>query len=1188
MVENVGEWLEGLGFSKYADVFADNEIDQDALPLITADDLKEIGIPVGARRLLLAAIENLAPSDPEASPSAITQPREVLGSPQKSNDVSLRQVTIVFIDVVGSTALSQKLDPETMRDVIRQYQDAVAGVILRFGGHVAKFLGDGVLAYFGWPQAYEDQADRAVHAALDAISAVRGVNFEGGLKLQSRIGVATGEVIVGDLLGETLVDTDAVIGETPNLAARLQGVAGPDELVICATTVKLISDLFKIDKPFKAELKGFDHPVKALRVIGRLSEKSRFDQRRGPKQAQLVGRNHELGLLLDRWEQAANFEGQVVVLSGDAGIGKSRLVQAFLAHPEVEAHSVCHLQCSTLHNNSPLFPVIQYLENLAGIYAADDHHTRIGKIDAIFDQSQDQDAKHSILSLLELPLEPGSNFLGYDPERGKAITFQAVRNLLRNTTEKLSGIIVLEDAHWIDPTTKEFIDQLVVDFSSAPVLMIVTHRPGWNENWSQTLDHVSTLSLGKLSLKQVSNMVIDLLGEPVSVNIIAKISERADGNPLYIEEITKTTRGTVNIDDKSMANIPETLQASLLAQIDKLEQTARGVAQVASVIGREFSHNLVLKVHSLSESKLQPALEEMINGQFIQYSGSNDEAKYTFRHALIQEAIYNSLLRKQRCQLHKNVAKALVDNKREGMRSQDDLIAQHYEQASLGLEAIPYWRSAGRQASQRASMVEAIQFFTNALKLAETLDKSTERLLLMVQIMIQLGKVQNLASRLDDAIKTYLQCVEIAKQIGASKELLEAALGLELTEFYSGRLEYHSAIVLPEVLQVLGDEPTIDRCRVLGYLGRATCSVGNPIEGYEISRKATEQARELGDTQLLVDTLSSSLTLWHLPQNIEQRAKDAEEFTRISKASGAPDVIFRNISLRIAVVAEIGDVDLFDELIDEMDSRIRTHQIPLQHWVHTCSVVMRDILRGNFAKAEQIANTALSQGQAVNTENAEGVYGVQMFTIRREQGRLAEIAPFIKKITDENPDDVIWKPGLALIASELGFMEPAAKIFNQLAENNFRLANDAKLSTTLSYIAEVCARLNDKKRAKILYNLMLPYQYLNVTIGVTVLCIGSVDRYLGLLTTTMEDYDTAEKHFETALKMNTQMRAHPWLAYTQADYARLLDLRHMPDDLVKSAKLIRSAEIIAADLNMIALQQKLQKFRLSKTGKQTE
>ncbi|MEE8236605.1 MAG: adenylate/guanylate cyclase domain-containing protein, partial [Gammaproteobacteria bacterium] len=383
MARDISEWLEDLGLGKYADVFAENEIDFNALPHVTEEDLKEIGIALGARRNLLAAIAKLE-SKIEPMPNQDAADGRPVGA-----EAERRLLTVMFCDLVGSTALSRQLDPEDLRDVMRSYQDAVAGAVTRYGGHVAKYLGDGVLAYFGWPQAYEDQAERAVRAGLDAVGAVAAVQMAESAALAARVGIATGQVVVGDLVGESGRDAEAVTGETPNLAARLQGVAEPGQVVIGEATHRLVGQAFAVDDLGGHELKGFDGVVRAWRILGEVTAESRFEAAHGAALTRIVGREAELQLLLDRWHLAEGGEGQVVMISGEAGIGKSRLMQGLRDRLEESDHIRIRYQCSPYHANSALYPTIQQWSRAAGFAPDDSGDDKLDKLEALLREAGD-------------------------------------------------------------------------------------------------------------------------------------------------------------------------------------------------------------------------------------------------------------------------------------------------------------------------------------------------------------------------------------------------------------------------------------------------------------------------------------------------------------------------------------------------------------------------------------------------------------------------------------------------------------------------------------------------------------------------------------------------------------------------------------------------------------------------------
>lgn len=672
----IAKWLDTLGLGQYKAAFAQNDIDIAILPHLTADDLTDIGVSsVGHRRKLMEAITEMSGEADRHSgtpaPVAPTSPKSIIEAEQR------RQLAIMFCDLVGSTALSQSLDPEDLRDIMRAYQDAVVGAVSRFDGHIAKYLGDGILAYFGWPQAYEDQADRAVRAGLDAIAAVAKLSLNNSQKLAARVGIATGQVVVGDLVGESGHDAEAVIGETPNLAARLQGLAEEDQVVMDTNTRRLIGMAFKLEDLGKCDLKGFSAPVEAWRVAGEDVVESRFDVLRGVGTvlAPLIGREHEMGLLLERWELVKEGEGQVVELSGEAGIGKSRIVQALLETVSNDAHFRLRYQCTPHHVNSAYYPITHRLERAAGFIGGDDMDARLDKLEKLLHLSEKDLDKTAPLfaALLSLSGEKRYGKLELKPQQLRERTSKALMDQLFGLERQRPVLFILEDTHWIDPTTREFIEQLATAILDTSVLILITHRQEQERPFT-ALSHLTSITLNRLSRAQGRKIIKAVGGAAFPDEVVDQIVARGDGVPLYVEELTRSIAeagGKV-----STANIPESLQDSLMERLDRLGE-AKELLQIGSVIGRDFSQDLLLAAMDSSEKELTGALDQIVHSELVVRHGLSPDVVYTFRHALVQDVAYQSLLKRTRQELHRNVAKLLKSRFTETVQTQPELLAHH-------------------------------------------------------------------------------------------------------------------------------------------------------------------------------------------------------------------------------------------------------------------------------------------------------------------------------------------------------------------------------------------------------------------------------------------------------------------------------------------------------------------------------
>ena len=541
-------WLRSLGLGKYEAAFRDNDIDETVLPNLTSEDLKELGVAsLGHRQKLLDAIAALRADATGKVPSADAATTSGAPSVSAEDRAERRQVTVMFSDLVGSTALSARMDPEDLREVINGYQKCVAETVGRFGGFVAKFMGDGVLVYFGYPQAHEDDAERAVRAGLELIAAVGSLKTHAAL--QSRVGIATGLVIVGHLIGSGSSQEQAIVGETPNLAARLQGVAEPNAVVIAESTRKLVGNLFELEDLGAQDLRGITEPVQAWAALRASSAKGRFEALRASGLTALVGREEELELLLQRWSKAKSGEGQVVLLSGEAGIGKSRLVVALLERLATEPHVRLRHFCSPQHTDSALYPIIGQMERAARFAQNDTPQARLDKLDAMLTRTSTSKEDAALFAdMLSLPNDGRYPTLDLTPEQRRKRTFEALNLQIEALASSGPVLMIVEDAHWVDPTSMEAFGQAVDQIANLPLLLIVTFRSEFESPWIGR-PHVTAFTINRLTERDVRAMIDNVIGNKLlSPEVRQDIMERTDGVPLFVEEITKAVLEADNED----------------------------------------------------------------------------------------------------------------------------------------------------------------------------------------------------------------------------------------------------------------------------------------------------------------------------------------------------------------------------------------------------------------------------------------------------------------------------------------------------------------------------------------------------------------------------------------------------------------------------------------------------------------
>jgi class 3 adenylate cyclase/tetratricopeptide (TPR) repeat protein len=769
------EWLKNIGLEQLAGVLTENDIDFDILPDLTDPDLEKLGISLGHRRRLLKAISGLTATPPVRPVGQTPTTSSATNAPEAER----RQVTVFFSDLVGSTALASAIDPEEMSQLLRRYQDVCAGAVARFDGYLAKFMGDGVLAYFGYPQAHEDAAERAVHAGLAIMATIGGIERPDGRKLEARVGIATGLVVVGDIVGTGAAQERTIVGETPNLAARLQSLAAPDTILISETTRRLVGEMFDVEAIGEQNLKGFASAITVWRVRGEASVESRFAAIHAGRKSPFVGRTHEMALLLDRWRLSRGGEGQIVTLIGEAGIGKSRSLEALQETLATEPHSRVHLQCSPYHSDSALYPVIQHLSRAAQFAKADPPSTRLEKLCTLFATrgAAEPTAIPMLAELLGIP-EPNTSESMTSAQRKAAIITLLLEEFLRlgNTNPVL---LVLEDAHWIDPTTLELMTRLTDRIGSARLFVVVTARPEFTPPWLAR-PHATLLTLGRLSRAECALLVAGAShSRDLSAETIATIVAKTDGVPLFVEELTKSV---VEAPRQESAVIPATLQDSLMTRLDRLGG-AREIAQIASVIGRQFTFGLLQAIAPHRVAELEGALIRLEAAGIVFPKAGEQDRTYAFKHALVRDAAYESLLVARRRDWHERIARALEEQFPEIAANEPELLAHHFGASGLPLPACDYRMRAGDRAISRSAYNEAIGHFSAGLKLAETLPNSVERTRRCLDFSLKLGPALMVvrgmqSSEVED---TYQRASELGDSVNDLFALYKAKWGLWLS-----------------------------------------------------------------------------------------------------------------------------------------------------------------------------------------------------------------------------------------------------------------------------------------------------------------------------------------------------------------------------------------------------------------------
>ena len=930
---DITAWLLSLGMQRYEAAFRDHEIDWEALPKLTAEDLKDLGVVLGGhrRKLLKAIAASCSEPAPAAAPVA-----------------ERRQLTVMFSDLVGSTEIAARLDPEDLREVIAAYHRAVAETAAGLEGFVAKYMGDGVLVYFGYPRAHENDAEHAVRAGLGVIEAVGRLDVRSG-KLQARIGIATGLVVVGDLIGEGSAQEQTVVGETPNLAARLQALAEPDAVVIAASTRRLVGDLFEYRDLGAVEVKGIAEPVPVWQVLRPSLVASRFEALRGAALSRLIGRDEEIDLLLRRWARAKKGEGQVVLICGEPGLGKSRIAAVLEERLQIEPHLRPRYFCSPYRRDSALFPFIDQIGRVAGLAPSDPSAVKLAKLEALLArQSLPREDVAFLADLLSLPGSQHDPPPNLSPQRKKERTFEALLRGLASLAHQ-PALMIVEDAHWIDPTSREFLDLTVERIRALPVLLIVTFRPEFQPPWTGQ-PHVTMLVLNRLDQRDRTSLVTQIAGgKTLPDEVLVRIVERTDGVPLFVEELTKNVlesgllreEGGHYVLDGPLPPlaIPTSLHASLMARLDRLASVRR-VAQIGAAFGRWFRYTLLRAVSGLSENELQAALDRLVASELVFQSGTPPEAVYTFKHALVQEVAYGSLLRNTRQELHGRIAAALEAHFPELTESQPEIFARHYGEAGLAERSLFYWSKAARKSAARSALAEAAAQFQKALDQLALLPDNPERQRQELEFRSSLGValrfVKGLAAAETGA--AFARARELWERLGSPSEFLQVPYWQSL--HHQNRGEFDLARRLDEGLLQLSRQRADTAGLVLGHLcsgrslmlagefpaSRSHFDAGLALYDFSSHRSLTQQTGS--DPQVMSQGwLGLVLFCLGFPEQALARSRAAvEEARRLAH----PPSLASSLSIGTRALSLIGDDATLDEWAGQLVAVATEQSYP--HW----------------------------------------------------------------------------------------------------------------------------------------------------------------------------------------------------------------------------------------------------------------
>jgi len=839
------EWLGQIGLSRYTAVFAEHAIDFDVLPTLSEEDLRELGLVLGDRRRLLRAITALGTNTAASVPDA--------GEPVSPSG-ERRQLTVMFCDLVGSTALAERLDPEELRDLMQAYQRACRGVVEKYDGHVAQYLGDGLMVYFGWPKAHEDDVVRAIRAGLEITEAVS--KLASSTPLRTRVGIHTGLVVVGETGQGDASVPKAAVGETPNIAARLQALAEPGSVVVSERTRLLAEGLFDYANLGAQVLKGISEPMQLFRIVRPRVTESRFDAAHGELTlTPLVGREEEVELLLRRWALAKTSEGQVVLLCGEPGIGKSRITQVLRERIAAEPHTSLRFQCSPFHTHSALYPMIEQFERTAGFAREDTQEEKLDKMEALLGEAvaEVRSVAPLFAALLSLPAERYP-LLNVSPQKQKERTLEALNARVEALSAKRPVLMLLEDAHWVDPTTQEAFELTVSRLAQQRVLLVITYRPEYSAPWVGQ-PHVMSLTLNRLNRRQGTELVAKLSGgKALPPEVLEQILSHTDGVPLFVEELTKSVLESILLreaHDRYLLDaplpalaIPTTLRDSLLARLDRLAPI-REIAQIGACIGREFSYELLAAVSPLKGVGLDEALEQLTKTGLVSRRGIPPNAIYIFKHALVQDAAYDSLLKSKRAQLHTHIAQVLEKDFSDTVANEPELLAHHFTRAGFTKQAISYWHLAAKRAGGRLAYAEAIAYFRRGIELVGTQPDATDVAALELGLQIGLGYafIPTKGYTALESLRAFTRAQALCEQVGETGPLFDALLGLQAFSLVRG--EIPSAHEFSERCVALAERSGSSALLVQAHVARGTS--GHRLGHFASARVDLEKSIALYD-----------------------------------------------------------------------------------------------------------------------------------------------------------------------------------------------------------------------------------------------------------------------------------------------------------------------------------------------------
>ena len=927
------DWLQAVGLGQYSETFSKNGIDFDVVAELNDTDLRELGLNLGDRKRFLSAVSSM---NETRSPRAET-------SNSAPVDAERRQLTVLFCDMVGFTELASRLDPEVLQSIVATYEDTCASAITRYEGYVFQRLGDGIVAFFGYPLAHEGEAERAIRAGLDIVEALSELEVPEAGRLQVRIGVATGMVVVASA-------EKGAVGETMNLAARLQAVAPVDTVVVSERVRQLAGGSFDYEDLGEQTLKGITQSTHAYCIVRLSQVTSRFEAAHGERLTPLVGRDLELGLLMDRWARAQEGEGQVVLLCGEPGIGKSRILDALRERLEGEGVKSRRFQCSPYYVNSAFWPSISNFERALKYGREESPEAKLDKLESLIVghyQRPLSDVRF-IASMLSIPCDERYGEVSMTPQKFKDETLRALVDLTEATARMRPSVMFYEDAHWADPTSLEVLDLLIDRVREVPLLVVLTYRPEFQNRWAEQ-GHVSALNLSKLTRTQSRAMIAGVTsGKALPDGLLDQILSRTDGVPLFVEELTKSILESDQLKESEDCyeyvgnargiTIPSTLRDSLVARLDRYFP-GKQIAQVGAAIGREFGYELVSAVANSPLSEIDEGLDQLTSAGLVFRRGASSKATYTFKHALVQDAAYQSLLISRRQDLHCKIAEAIEDQIPSVKDTEPEVLAHHLTNGERNDLAIPLWQRAGELALNRMALTEAIAHLERGLELVATLPNSSDRDARELALRVPLGRAWMALEGwgATNVWNSMHPALSMAKQLEDTGEMMRIVCGLQINVQTQGRVT-EAFQWAQEILDIA--KRSDDRNLLMAAYDRLCVTsfwTGRLIESLEHGKKALALLSEerknartvdiLSDSQLSIGIFASQ-TFWMLGYP-DRAAEESQKAVTRARRFGSPFDLGWALRMGSEVFIYRGECEEARRRAEECEQLGREHSLPL-------------------------------------------------------------------------------------------------------------------------------------------------------------------------------------------------------------------------------------------------------------------